>query len=120
MDAPDRDQDISQPHVYLSYCPAPPDTSVIFREMIAAELRAGRLTRLRRARMVRYASQLGMSAAEAGRLIRECRQDELELSDGSSPKLRLHKAIDRPRRFAIPSRFAITTGILLILIWLLR
>ncbi len=115
MDAPDRDQDLYPAHVYLSYSPAPPDTSMIFREMIAAELGAGRLTRVRRARILRYASQLGLSAAEAGRLIRECRQ-EFELSDG----LGLHAVTPPPRRSAISSGFAITTGILLIVIWLIR
>jgi hypothetical protein len=120
MDSPDRDHDSYQPRVNLSYCPAPPDPSVIFRELIAAELRAGRLTRGRRARIVRYASQLGLSAAEAGRLITECHQEALQLSDDSEPELRFQSAAGPPRRTATSSHFAIITGILVIVIWLIR
>jgi len=49
------------------------DTRLIFRRMIEDEVRAGRLTRSRRRRIVRYAAQLDLSAVETGRLIDECR-----------------------------------------------
>ena len=48
------------------------DAKSIFRELILEELRAGRLTPIRRSRIVRYASQIGLTAIEAGRLIAEC------------------------------------------------
>jgi hypothetical protein len=103
-----------------NFCPFVADRGTIFREMIAAELRAGRLTPLRRARIVRYASQLGLSAVEAGRLITECHQKALDFSDVPNLELRIGIEAAPPRRFAVSSRFAITTGILLIVLWLIR
>ena len=103
------------------HCPFVADTKTIFREMIAAELRAERLTPLRRARMVRYASQLGISASEAGRLIAECHQETRELSKESNAAVSPHPlAGTPPRDFAVSSVMAITTGIVLVLIWFLR
>ncbi len=52
----------------------------IFRELIRAEIRHGRLSAWRRRRIVQYAAQLKLSAVEAGRLIEECR-DELQTDD---------------------------------------
>ncbi len=57
------------------------DTQTIFREMIARELRCGRLTAAQRARIVRYASQMGLSAVETGELIAECRAEALQSGD---------------------------------------
>ena len=59
----------------------PIDTRDIFRELIASELRDGRLTRERRRRIVRYAAQMGLSAVEAGRLIAACRAEALQSVD---------------------------------------
>ena len=59
----------------------PIDTREIFRELIASELRNGRLTRERRRRIVRYAAQMGLSAVEAGRLIAACRAEALQSGD---------------------------------------
>ena len=53
----------------------------IFRELIAQEVRSGRLTPSRRRRIVRYASHLHLSAVETGRLIAECREEALESED---------------------------------------
>ncbi len=52
----------------------------IFRELIRAEIRHGRLSTWRRRRIVQYAAQLKLSAVEAGRMIEECR-DELLTDD---------------------------------------
>ena len=57
------------------------DTQEIFRELIAQEVRSGRLTPSRRRRIVRYAAQLHLSAVETGRLIAECRAEALESDD---------------------------------------
>ena len=57
------------------------DTKEIFRELIAQEVRSGRLTPSRRRRIVRYAAQLHLSAVEAGRMIAECREEALESED---------------------------------------
>lgn len=53
------------------------DTETIFRELIRQEILAGRLNRTRRRRVVRYAAQLGLSAVEAGEMIKECRRAAL-------------------------------------------
>jgi len=65
------------------------DTRMIFREMIAQELRAGRLTRSRRARIVRYAAQLGLSAVEAGEMVASCCNEAFDAGDTRQKKLAL-------------------------------
>ena len=104
----------------IPFCPSLPDTRTIFRELIAAELRAGRLTPSRRARIVRYASQIGLSAVEAGRLITECHDEALEHSDETIRGFALRIANPPSRRFALTPQVAITTGILLLIVWMLR
>ena len=97
-----------------------PDTSTIFRELIAVELRAGRLTPLRRARIVRYASQIGLSAAETGQLIAECRDEAFDQSKQKIGDFGL-RIVDPPARLPpLAPKVAITTGILLLMVWLLR
>ncbi len=98
----------------------PPDTECIFRELIAVELRAGRLTRMRRARIVRYASQIGLSAVDTGRLIAECQSSHLDRTDSASEQPNLRLVGVPARRIALRPRVAITTGILLLIIWMLR
>ena len=56
------------------------DMTTIFRDLIADEVRTGRLTRARRRRIVQYAAHLGLSAVQVGRLIAEC-QEEATRSD---------------------------------------
>jgi|CXWL01.1.fsa_nt_gi hypothetical protein len=104
----------------IPYCPSLPDTRTIFRELIAAELRAGRLTPSRRARIVRYASQIGLSAVEAGRLVTECQDEALDHSDDTIRGFALRLANPPPRRLSLTPRVAITTGILLLIVWMLR
>lgn len=57
------------------------ETRDIFHRMIADELRNGRLSRSRRARIVRYAAQMGLSAVETGKLIQRCREEALRGED---------------------------------------
>ena len=53
----------------------------IFAELIAEEIRSGRLTTERRRRIVRYAAGMGLSAVEAGRLMDACREEALQSED---------------------------------------
>ena len=81
MDLPDRDDARG---VFRAYKPNRPrciDTKEIFRELIAQEVRSGRLTPTRRRRLMRYAAQLRISVVETGRLIAECRDEALESGD---------------------------------------
>lgn len=104
----------------IPFCPPLPDTKAIFRELIANEIRSGRLTAARRARIVRYASQLGLSAVETGRLIHDCVYEALEDRDPVAQACALRLAAEPPRRRLLSPQVSIVTGILLILIWLLR
>lgn len=104
----------------IPYCPPLPDTKTIFRELIAAELRTGRLSSARRARIVRYAAQLGLSAVESGRLMNECIHEALDDADPHVQKFALRLADAPEPRPLLSHRVAIVTGLLLILIWLLR
>ena len=63
------------------------NTHDIFRELIATELRDGRLTASRRRRIVRYAAHLGLSAVETGQLIARCRDEALQ---SDNPHERAH------------------------------
>lgn len=70
-----------------SNSPGPIDNQTIFRELIAGEVRAGRMNRAQRRRIVRYAAQLGLSAVEAGELISECQMAALARDDFEPPRL---------------------------------
>ena len=59
----------------------------IFRQLIADEVRAGRLTPARRRRIVRYAAQLRLSAVDVGLMIAQCREEALQSQDQTE---RLH------------------------------
>lgn len=96
----------------------PIDTKDVFRALIENELLAGRLSERRRARIVRYASQMGLTAVEAGRLIAECQSVAQAVPKSPVPALRFVPV--PPRRFALPAHVAITTGVLLLIIWFLR
>ncbi|MBI4716490.1 MAG: hypothetical protein HY763_01680 [Planctomycetes bacterium] len=64
----------------VPYCPSM-DVREIFRTMLAAELRTGRLTPARRRNIIRYGAQLNMSAVDVGRMIDDCRQAALQSED---------------------------------------
>jgi hypothetical protein len=88
--------------------------------MIAEEARCGRLTPIRRARIVRFASQLGLSAVETGRLIEECRRNCPSRDLAAGPQDAGAPAFSPPRSVRMAPRVAIVTGMLLLVIWLLR
>lgn len=97
-----------------------PDNETIFRELITTELRAGRLTPLRRARIVRYALQIGLSAVQAGRLIAQCHDEALARPHESTDGFALRVVHPPVARLAMKPRVAIITGILLLIVWMLR
>jgi len=57
-------------HALRPFTP-PVDRDAIFRQLIDQELRRGRLNKPARARIVRYACGMGLSATRAGELVRE-------------------------------------------------
>ena len=75
----------------------------VFHQMIADELRKGRLTQERRKRIIRYAAQLGLSAVEAGRLITTCREQVLDRADSVDRRHVLKLVEPEPER--IPAAF---------------
>jgi len=52
-------------------------TTDILRELIANEIRSGRLTRTRRRAVEKYATQFGLSATQATRLVDRCRDEAI-------------------------------------------
>ena len=59
----------------------PIDNEEVFRQLIAEELRNGRLTPARRRRIVRYAARLGLSSVQIGELVKACRSEALSSDD---------------------------------------
>lgn len=84
---------------------SPIDTEEIFRQLIVDELRCGRLTPSRRRRIVQYATQMGLSARQAGRLIETCRGLALHSSDPTERRRAFRLVEPRPAR--IPTHFKI-------------
>lgn len=77
------------------------DNETIFRELIKAELRNGRLSPWRRRRIVRYAAHLNMSAVEVGRWITQAKKELLVSGEPSQRQqtLRYVEACEeQPRR----------------------
>lgn len=71
------------------------DTKEIFRQLIADEIRAGRMTPRRRRRIVRYAASMGLSAVQAGELLAACREELME-SDDLEDRYRALRLYDPP------------------------
>lgn len=93
----------------------------IFRELIADELRSGRLNSNQRRRIVRYAAQMGLSAVEAGRLMAACRDEALATSDADVREhaLRLALPDERPD-LPWPARVAAVVGVAVLIHLALR
>ena len=87
------------------------EMSEVFHQMIADELRNGRLTRDRRKRIIRYAAQLGLSAVEAGRLITTCREQILETAVPIERRHALKLVEPEPER--VPVAFKLATVVAL-------
>lgn len=96
------------------------DQRMVFRELIAAEVRNGRMNRHQRARIVRYAAQLGLSAVETGQLIAECQETIRPRDEQSEDLPDACSSRSAPHARTLTPRVAIVTGILLLIIWLLR
>ena len=96
------------------------DTRDVFRQMIALELRNGRLTPARRRRIVRYAAQMGLSAVEAGQLIAACRKETLRSDDPTERYHALRLVEPTPRRIpvALILSVAVALAILIDLIFI--
>jgi len=97
------------------------DTDEIFRELIAEEIRRGRLSVQQRKRIVRYAAQMGLSAVDAGKLVASCQQ-EAELSE--NPVVREHAlrlVVSRERKpIAWPIRVLLALNVALAIHLVLR
>ena len=91
------------------------DTKEIFRELIAQEVRSGRLTPSRRRRIVRYAAQLSLSTVETGRLIAECRDEALESEDPEVIYHALRLVEPPPRTMPITVKFAVALIVAIVL-----
>ena len=91
------------------------DTKEIFRELIAQEVRSGRLTPSRRRRMVRYAAQFHLSAVETGRLIAECRDEALESEDAEEIYHALRLVEPPPPTMPLPVKAAIALTVAIVL-----
>ncbi|MCC7292856.1 MAG: hypothetical protein IT449_12415 [Phycisphaerales bacterium] len=75
-----------------------PGKREVFRAMIEWEAISGSLTPSRRRRLVRYAAQLGLSATQAGELIRACVDCPQAMRGSSRAERNLQPAaIDLPR-----------------------
>lgn len=86
----------------------------VFHQMIADELRNGRLTQERRKRIIRYAAQLGLSAVEAGRLITTCREQVLESADTAGRRHALKLVEPEPER--VPAAFKLALVVALAIV----
>ncbi len=86
------------------------DTQDIFRQLITDELRNGRLTPARRRRIVRYSAGLGLSAVQAGRLVKACRQEVLQSSDPAERYHALHLVEAPPTKVPTPVKIAIVVA----------
>ena len=91
------------------------DTKEIFRELIAQEVRTGRLTPSRRRRIVRYAAQLRLSAVETGRLIAECRDEALESEDAEEIYHALRLVEPPPKTMPLTVKVAVALTVAIVL-----
>jgi hypothetical protein len=91
------------------------DTKEIFREMIAQEVRCGRLSPSRRRRIVRYAAQLRLSAVETGRLIAECRDEALQSDDPDEVHHALRLVESPPASMPITVKIAVALTVAIVL-----
>jgi len=101
-----RPRDFSRDH------PTRIENHEIFRELIADELRSGRLNSNQRRRIVRYAAQMGLSAVETGQLMAACREEALAASDANLREQALRLALpDERRDLPWPARVAVVVGV---------
>ena len=90
------------------------DTQDIFRQLIADEVRSGRLTPARRRRIVRFAARLGLSAVQTGRLITACREEALRSDDPTERYHAMRLVEPDPTRVPTPIKIALLVGAALV------
>lgn len=78
----------------------------VFAQLIADEVRSGRLSPARRRRIVRYAARLGLSAVEVGRMVTRCREDALASHNPVERRHALRLVEPPPERVAAPLKIA--------------
>jgi|GEM_PF-3334066 len=86
----------------------------VYYELIASELRNGRLTRARRKRIIQYAAHLGLNAVEAGRMITACREMVLQSDDPVERDFALKLVEPEPERVPIAFKIAIVVALALV------
>ena len=93
----------------------PIELTEVFRALIKEELRHGKLTPLRRRRIIQYAAAMGLSAAQTGALIEQCRREALE--NGSPEIRRQDLRLVHPEPPIVPAgiKLALAAGIAVIL-----
>ena len=104
----------TQANVVSSYAPAI-DTRDVFRQLIAEEIRSGRLTRARRRRIVRYGAALGMSAVEAGQLIATCRKEAMDSGDPAARYHALKLVEPEPERISVAVKISAVIALAILL-----
>jgi hypothetical protein len=78
----------------------------VFAQLIADEVRSGRLSPARRRRIVRYGARLGLSAVEVGRMVTACRNNALASPDPVERRHALRLVEPPPERAAAPLKIA--------------
>lgn len=116
QDQPQRAFAAAQPHTHDDLPPFVPsiDTTQVFRQLIVDEIRNGRLTPVRRRRVVRYAAGLGLSAVQAGRLLAKCREEVLNSGNPSERRHALRLADPATPPFLTPARIVLIAACLLL------
>ena len=88
------------------------DREAIFRMLIHQELRHGRLHKSSRARIVRYACGMGLSAVRAGELVRECAEELARDGDAFERQFALRVLRDPGRSDQVPISLLAAIGVL--------
>ena len=83
----------------------------IFRRMIENEMRAGRMSKGRRRKLIQFGSHLGLSPVEVGELIARCRMEE----PGEEPEPDVLPYVPAAQRRLWSARFAMLLGVALLL-----
>ena len=86
------------------------DTHDVFRELIASEIRDGRLSASRRRRIIRYAAHLGLSAVETGKMIARCRDQAIQSDDPNERAFALRLVPEEPAR--IPKALIVAMAVI--------
>jgi hypothetical protein len=75
----------------------PREARNIFKQMVFGELRNGRLSKYRRANLVKFAAALRLGAVEAGEVIQDAINEFESRPESSQPVLVVHRAQEQAR-----------------------